>query len=233
MRYNTVLFDADGTLLDFARSEDEALRETMRAAGVCPDEEKVATYSKINEGLWKMLERGEIEKSVLLYRRFELFCEHYGYSADARRMAEDYMQNLSQKGYMLDGARELLSSLVGKVRMYIVTNGVDFIQRRRYLRSGLDAFFDGLFISGELGFEKPDVRYFDRVRDAIDGFCPGDTIVVGDSLTSDIKGANNASLDCCWYNPHKKPLSADALPTYTVSDFDGVYRVIEKGVADE
>ena len=136
MPYTTVLFDADGTLLDFSRSEDEAVRATMLFAGVQPDDEKVATYSRINDGLWKMLERGEIEKSVLLYRRFELFCEHYGYGGvDARAMAREYMEQLSQRGYLLDGARELLDALHGKVKMYIVTNGVEFIQRPGWLTS--------------------------------------------------------------------------------------------------
>jgi 2-haloacid dehalogenase len=227
MPYTTVLFDADGTLLDFSRSEDEAVRATMLFAGVQPDDEKVATYSRINDGLWKMLERGEIEKSVLLYRRFELFCEHYGYGGvDARAMAREYMEQLSQRGYMLDGASALLDSLYGKVRMYIVTNGVDFIQRRRYAHSGLDKYFDGLFISGELGFEKPDRRYFEAVEAAIPDFDASSTIVIGDSLTSDIKGANNYSLDSCWYNPKGKPCTDVATPTYTGSDFDGVYNVI-------
>lgn len=229
MPYTTVLFDADGTLLDFARSEDEAVRATMIFGGIEPDDEKVATYSRINEGLWKMLERGEIEKSVLLYRRFELFCEHYGYTADARAMAREYMEQLSQRGYMLSGARELLDSLYGKVKMYIVTNGVDFIQRRRYAHSGLEKYFDGLFISGELGFEKPDRRYFEAVEAAIPDFDVASTIVIGDSLTSDIKGANNYSLDSCWYNPKGKPVSSVAEPTYTAADFDEVYRIIMGG----
>ena len=230
MRYTTVLFDADGTLLDFARSEDEAVRATMIFGGIEPDDEKVATYSRINDGLWKMLERGEIEKNVLLYRRFELFCEHYGYvGIDARAMAREYMEQLSQRGYLLDGARELLEALHGKVRMYIITNGVDFIQRRRYAHSGLEKYFDGLFISGELGFEKPDPRYFECVEAKIENFSAKDTIVVGDSLTSDIKGANNYSLDSCWYNPKGKPLAAGITTDYVASNFDEVLRVIERG----
>lgn len=229
MRYTTVLFDADGTLLDFSRSEDEAVRQTMRLAGIEPDDARVATYSRINDSLWKMLERKEIEKSVLLYRRFELFCEHYGYSADARKMATDYMELLSQKGYLLEGARELLLSLHGKVKMYIITNGVDFIQRRRYAGSGISELFDGIFISGELGFEKPDPGYFEYVERSIGKLSREHTIVIGDSLTSDIKGANNYGLDSCWYNPKAKPCSDVARPTYTALSFDDVYSVIEKG----
>ena len=229
MRYTTVLFDADGTLLNFAKSEDEAVREAMLLAGITPDDEKVSTYSKINKGLWEMLERKEIEKSVLLYHRFELFCEHYGYTADAKEMAKNYMTLLSQKGYMLDGAAELLDSLHGKVKMYIVTNGVDFIQKSRYERSGLSKLFDGIFISGELGYEKPDPKYFEKVELSIGAIDKESTIVIGDSLTSDILGANNYSLDSCWYNPLGKKNNSSALPTYIASSFDEVYSIIERG----
>ena len=228
MRYTTVLFDADGTLLDFKMSEDAAIRETMALASITPDDEKVATYSRINDDLWKMLERGEIEKSVLLYRRFELFCEHYGYCTDARAMAKNYMERLSQKAFLLDGAYDLLSSLHKKVKMYIVTNGVDFIQRSRYALSGISGFFDGIFISGEVGFEKPDPKFFAAVDEAVGGLSKESTIVVGDSLTSDILGANNYSLDSCWYNPSGKALFS-AAPTYIARSFDQVYSVIEKG----
>ena len=227
MRYTTVLFDADGTLLDFARSEDEAVRATMIFGGIEPDDEKVATYSRINDGLWKMLERGEIEKNVLLYRRFELFCEHYGYTSDARAMAREYMEQLSQRGYLLDGARELLEKLHGKVRMYIITNGVDFIQRRRYGHSGLAEFFDGLFISGELGFEKPDARYFECVEAKIENFSAKNTIVIGDSLTSDIKGGVEYGIDTCWLNPTGKEVPDGMDITYVIGDIRELLGILE------
>ena len=111
MRYKTILFDADGTLFDFHRSEACAIRSAMSSFGIEPDDEKVRVYSEINDGLWKMLERGEIEKSVLLYRRFELFCEYYGFERDAREMAKVYMESLSENAHLFDGATELCEKL--------------------------------------------------------------------------------------------------------------------------
>lgn len=226
MRYDIVLFDADGTLLDFHRSEREAVKEALAMSGIDADIEMIKKYSEINDRLWKMLERKEIERSVLLYRRFELFCEYYGYSADAKKIALDYMQRLSTKGYMLDGAEALLQSLSGRARLYIVTNGVEFIQRERYARTGMDKYFDGLFISEAIGFNKPDVRYFDYVAANIEEFDPSRALVVGDSLTSDIKGGVNFGIDSCWYNPDCKETSGDIRPTYTASSFDEIYGII-------
>ena len=226
MRYDIVLFDADGTLLDFHRSEREAVKEALAMSGIDADSEMIQKYSEINDGLWKMLERKEIERSVLLYRRFEIFCEYYGYCADAKKIALDYMNTLATKGYLLDGAEKLLQSLSGKVKMYIVTNGVEFIQRERYARTGIGKFFDGLFISEAIGFNKPDARYFEYVAEHIQGFERSRALVVGDSLTSDIRGGINAGIDTCWYNPDGKANTADVCPDFTAYDFDSVYNII-------
>lgn len=226
MRYDTILFDADGTLFDFFRCEDSAIRATFADFEIEPSDALVLSYSQINDSLWKMLERGEIEKSVLLYIRFELFCEKHGFSRDAKAMAKKYMNELSEQAYFLDGAKELCASLFGKVRMYIVTNGVDFIQRKRYKKSGLGEYFDDLFISGEIGYEKPSVKYFDAVSEKIPDFSKKNTLIVGDSLTSDIRGGINYSLDTCWYNPSGKSAPADMDITYIAKSFDDIYNFI-------
>ncbi len=225
-KYKTVLFDADGTLLDFKRSEREAFIETMAAFGFTVDDEAVNLYSRINDSLWKRLERKEIERSFLLRHRFELLCEHYGYSADTEKMSAEYIDIISQKGYMLTGAEELLDRLRGRVRMYVITNGAERVQRGRYARTGMEKYFDGIFVSEVIGFNKPDVRYFDFVRTHIEGFDPKTTLVVGDSLTSDIKGGNAAGLDTCWYDPERAGQRDVAFPTYTAYDFNEVYNII-------
>lgn len=226
MRYNTVLFDADGTLFDFLRCEDEALRDTLRGVGITPSDEIVADYSEINDSLWKKLERREIEKSVLLYRRFEILCERYGFVCDAKAMAKSYTNNLAEKIYFINGAEELCAALDGKVKMYIVTNGVEYTQKRRYAKSGLDRYFSGIFISGEIGHEKPSKEFFDKVAEIVPNFDITDTLIVGDSLTSDIKGGINYGIDTCWYNPLKKNAPDDMKITRISRDYADIYKFI-------
>ena len=160
MKYEFILFDADGTLLDFHRSESEAVRETMIKHGIEPLEENVRIYSEINDSLWKKLERGEIEKNVLVYHRFELLAETLGVTVDFKQMSRDYENALSTKGYWLDGAEKMCETLFGKAKMYIVTNGLEKVQRGRQARCGIEKYFQDLFISGVVGFEKPSVGFF-------------------------------------------------------------------------
>lgn len=226
MRYDIILFDADGTLLDFHRSEAEAIRETMILHGGDPTEENVRLYSGINDSLWKKLERGEIEKKVLIYHRFELLFDALGMTGDARAMAADYVKALSTKGYPLDGAEDMCRALYGKVKMYIVTNGVEAVQRGRYARCGIDGYFDGVFISDVIGVEKPSVRFFEYVEEHIENFDKSRTLIVGDSLTSDMRGGVNFGIDTCWYNPDGKPCPEDMRLTYVANGFGDVIKYI-------
>ena len=226
MKYKTLLFDADGTLFDFARCEDVAIRETLRAFDIDPSEDVVENYSKINESLWKMLERGEIEKRVLFYRRFELLCEKYGFERDALEISKKYAATLAEQVFLLDGAEELCNKLLGKADMYIVTNGIDFVQKRRYSKSGFDRYFNGIFISGEIGYEKPAVEFFYHVAKALPRFEKQSALIIGDSLTADIKGGIDFGIDTCWYNPKGKPAPEGMEITHISTDFDDVYKFI-------
>lgn len=229
MKYGIILFDADGTLLDFLKSEDEAVREALAADGIEPTDGTVKLYSGINAELWKKLERREIEKKVLLYRRFELLYEALGTHGNARLTAERYMNALATKGYMLAGAEDMLRALYGRVKMYIVTNGVEFIQRGRYARCGVEKYFEDIFISDVIGTEKPDVRYFEYVAAHIGELDKKRTLIVGDSLTSDMRGGINYGIDTCWYNPEGKPCPEDMNITFTATDFESIVKFITDG----
>ena len=226
MKYKTILFDADGTLLDFERSEKEALYDAMRIHNIEPSEEKRLIYCEINDSLWKMLERREIEKQVLLYRRFELFLAAIGVERDGKKMADDYMNSLATKGYLIEGADALCEYLAKKAKLYIVTNGVEFIQKGRWARCGIRKYFEELFISGVIGAEKPRVEYFEYVGAHIEGMDKESTVIVGDSLTSDIRGGINYGIDTCWYNPAGKSAPSEMNITCVAKNFAEVAEFI-------
>ena len=229
MRYEIILFDADGTLLDFSRGESEAVSETMEIAGIEPTEERIQAYSEINDAMWKMLERGEIERKVLLYKRFEVFCERFGFSADAEKMAVDYRICLSKKGHMLDGAEELLKRLSGKCRMFIVTNGVESTQMGRFARCVIPQYMEKIFVSEAVGYEKPDVRFFEKLSSEIEGFEKARAVIVGDSLTSDMRGGINYGIDTCWFAPNGKNPPEGMDITKVARSFDDIYDFLVGG----
>ena len=229
MKYNTILLDADGTLLDFLSGEDAAVRCTMKLMGIEPNDELVRAYSEINDGFWKMLERGEVKREELLYKRFEVFLERFGFSADAKKMSQVYKDQLGEQGQTFDGAMEFLQKLFGKAKMYIVTNGVAPVQINRLNISGIPQYIDGLFISGHIGYEKPDVRFFEYVAEHIEGFDKSKTVIVGDSLTSDIKGGIGFGIDTCWYNPASKPIPENMSITNISKSFDDILEFLMQG----
>ena len=211
MRYHTILFDADNTLLDFFKSEKEALRDALGFLGVLSNEEMLKKYSEINDGVWKMLERGEITKAELRELRFALFSSHFSLGIDVPRLANLYTELLATKSFLMDGALEVCRRLAEHCRLYVITNGMASVQHGRFDSSPLHPLFEGAFISDEIGAEKPSPLFFAHVAANIPQFDPRDTLVVGDSLTSDIKGGVDAGIDTCWFNPGGKPVP-DGMP---------------------
>lgn len=222
-KYSVILFDVDDTLLDFDICEREALCDALLLSGVSPSEEMIEAYKQINFNLWKALERGEIAREELMTRRFSELSDLYSLSLDDARVARDYVFCLGQKVHFISGAKELLAALYGKVKMYIVTNGLASVQNSRYLLAGFDKIFDGMFISEELGANKPDSRFFEYVAEHIEGFQKESTLIVGDSITSDIAGGINFGIDTCWYSPKNK--TTKLTPTYIVDSLDKVLEI--------
>ncbi|MBE6573223.1 MAG: noncanonical pyrimidine nucleotidase, YjjG family [Ruminococcaceae bacterium] len=224
MKYTTILFDSDDTLLDFKASERKAIAEAFERASLNYDAEVSADYSEINHSLWKALERGELTTDELLVRRFELLFEKHSYDYDPKSFNDLYFYCLSETDFTVDGAREVLESLYGRYELNIITNGVGYIQSSRLGNADIAKYFKHIFISGEIGANKPSMIFFDHV---LENLCEKDKsriLVIGDSLTSDIKGACNAGLDSIYIGNSDN--ITDTIPTYTVTSIKDILNII-------
>lgn len=199
----TILWDVDRTLLDFDAAERAAIQSLFVEFGLgeC-SEEQVARYSVLNMKYWEKLERGEITKPQVLVGRFEEFFAEEGIDvALAPKFNDAYQLRLGDTIVYRDDSYEIVKSLRGKVRQCVVSNGTVVAQTKKLTRSGLGALMDGVFLSEQLGAEKPKKEFFDQVFATIGPVEKSETMIVGDSLTSDIRGGDNAGIVTCWYNP--------------------------------
>lgn len=225
----TILWDVDGTLLNFLAAEKAAIRSLFEEyhLGVCSDE-MLKRYSSINKNYWEMLERGEIEKKALLVGRFRDFFEKEGIDSSlAAEFNEKYQLRLGDTIVYCDDSLEIVKSLRGKVKQYVVSNGTVIAQTKKLRLSGLGELMDGVFLSEELGVEKPSVRFFDQVFAKIGPVDRSEVMIVGDSLTGDIRGGNNAGIVTCWYNPEGTAAKEAVRIDHEIRDLHEVYVLLK------
>lgn len=203
-KYKYLFLDIDDTILDFKKCEKNAISKTIEKYGLKATEELIETYSDINQGLWKAFERKEITKPELLTKRFDMFFSKLGVEINPDEVNYNYLTYLSEEVFLIDNAVKLLDNLKGKLKIYVLTNAVKRVQERRLEKSGLNKYFDEVFISEVVGYQKPDVRFYEKVYDMIGKPNKNEIIVLGDSLTSDIQGGINFGVDTCYFNPHNK-----------------------------
>ncbi len=200
--YKYLLWDIDDTLIDFKSSEKTALKVCFKQFGVDLTDEDIKIYSEINHNYWELLAQEKIEKSTMLIRRFEDFIQQLSLNKiDCEAMNNLYQVALGDYAIMIEDAHEVCSQFRKTKKQYAVTNGTAVAQNKKLHKTGLVELFDGIFISDEVGYEKPDVRFFQYAFNKIAGFKHEEAIIIGDSLSSDMVGANNAGIDCCWFNP--------------------------------
>ena len=222
-----ILWDLDNTILDFLLAEKNSLKAAFKKLnlGEC-DDETVRLYSSINIKHWEMLERGEIEKDEIFRLRFAEFLNAIGKSCDPLVLNEYYERGLCDTIAFVENAFETVSSLNDKYYQYCVTNGRADVQKNRLRLSGLDKIFKGVFISDEIGFEKPDKKFFDAVFKGIIPCKKEEVLIIGDSLTSDMLGGNNAKIKCCWYNPGGKQKPNDVRIDYEIKAIEKIRTIL-------
>lgn len=217
-----VLFDLDDTLFDFHKAEKIALTKTLVHFGIDPTEEILALYSTINAAHWKRLELGEISREEVKVGRYRELFKTIGVECDPVTATAYYESMLAIGHYFMPGAPELLEELYGKYRLYIVSNGTAKVQEGRIGSSGIAKYMDGIFISQLLGANKPDKQFFDICFAEIPDFSLSETVIIGDSLSSDIKGGINAGITTVWFNPKGIENDSDIKPDYTIKELSEV-----------
>ncbi len=222
-----LFFDLDDTLLDFHKAEAWALRQALRHSGIEPNDAIVARYSAINQSQWELLEEQKLTREQVLIRRFQLLFQELGVDASCEETQHCY-ENMLAKGHdFMPGAPELLETLNGKYPLYLVSNGTAMVQDCRLRDSGIEKYFQGIFISERVGVDKPQKAFFDRSFATIPNFDPSQAMMIGDSLTSDIRGGNNAGIFTCWYNPKHKPRRADIHVDYEIAELMELPKLLE------
>jgi len=211
-----VFLDLDETIFDFHKAEAIALSKMLCEIGIEPTDEVISRYSEINDAQWKLLELGRLTREEVLVRRFDLLFSELGVVADSREARRLYEYNLGEGHYFIDGAEDMLGALYGNYSLYLASNGTEHVQTRRIASSGIAKYFDGIFISQVIGHNKPSSQFFDACFEKIKGFERDKAIIVGDSLTSDIKGGINAGIRTCLFNPKGKAVLGDIKPDYEI-----------------
>lgn len=211
-----LLFDADHTLLDFRASEKKALSQTFAEYGLPFPDAVYQQYQLQNAKLWQDYEKGLIDRKTVLHTRFCKLFAQFGYAADGAAFEDSYRFHLDRACDLMPDAIEVVAQLSKTHALYIVTNGVVSTQKMRLRDSGLAPYFRDVFISEEVGCQKPQKAFFDQCFARIPDFAPADAIIIGDSLSSDIKGGNLAGIDTCWFNPEGKKNESDAQPDYKI-----------------
>ncbi|MDO5546340.1 MAG: YjjG family noncanonical pyrimidine nucleotidase [Eubacteriales bacterium] len=222
-----LLLDLDDTILDFHKAERIALSKTIRQFGVEPTEEVLNRYHQINKWHWEQLELGVMTREQVLVGRFAQLFKELGMEVDAAACMKGYERNLSVGHYFLPGAEEAVKRLHETHRLFLVSNGTATVQHSRLTSAGLYPYLEQVFISQEIGFNKPDKGFFDRCFERIPGFATEKALMVGDSLTSDIKGGINAGLKTVWVNPEHKPCG-DIRPDHEIEGLCQLETLLEE-----
>lgn len=222
-----IFFDLDDTILDFKMAERVALSKTLRELGVEPTDYIISQYSKYNISQWKRLELGEITREQVKVNRYKLLFDELGLDLSPQKATAIYEDKLCIGHYFIDGALETIQELYENYNLYLVSNGAKRVQDGRLKSADISKYFKGIFISEEVGVEKPNIKFFDYCFSKIENFTREETIIIGDSLSSDIKGGINAGIKTMWFNLRNEQNNTELNPDYEIHTLSQISQILK------
>lgn len=224
-----LFFDIDNTLLDFALCSREAMEESFAEWGLEFASPMFEVFTTVNDGLWQQVERGELTVEKLWKIRWNLIFDRIGICGDGEKFEKLFHSKLEKSHIPVSGAKEILETLAGRYRLFAASNAPSGQQEYRLEKAGMLGYFEGLFISGEIGETKPSRAFFDKCI-SLSGGKRDEIMMIGDSLSADIAGAMNAGIGSCWFNPHGKPLTGEYVPDRIISSLAELGNIMQKTV---
>lgn len=228
MSYNVLIFDADNTLLDFDFAEKQAHKNASQFFNLEVNDELYKIYQKINDSWWKKYEKGLYKKDEIVVLRFKEYLGLINSDINSNLFNQTFLNELSKCTQTINGAYEVLQTLksLGK-KIYIATNGITRVQEKRLNNQNFIKFIDGIFVSEEMGYPKPELNFFINAQKKAGVKFDKSTLIIGDSLTSDVKGGNNLGIDTCWFNPKNYPLKDGFNVTYTITNLQQIIDIVK------
>ncbi len=214
-----LFFDIDDTILDYDLCAVYTVRRACETLGVPYSRAVQTEYRTVDDELWARQKLGELTIPQVLELRNAHMMEYLGLT-DGMSFQEAFIAAFAESCDLVDGAEAVLKTTKERgLPVYSASNGFLEVQTNRLKKAGVLQYFDKLFVSETIGCEKPDIGFFEHcLRET--GYAPHEVLMIGDSVTADIKGALNAGWNVCYLNRHNKPCSVDCREITSWDEFD-------------
>lgn len=226
MTYRYLFFDVDDTLLDFQQTEKRSLQHLFAKQEIDFNQGTFQQYKQINHQLWQAYEKGEKSSQEVRESRFKLFFESLGKVVDGQVLEAEYREYLNQGHDLLGNSRQVLTKLAKTHELFVVTNGPTTTQQRRLKDAQIIHYFQEIFISEEVGYQKPQKEFFEKVFSQLPTVPKSQSLIIGDSLSADIQGGVNAGIDTAWLNPNQQAIAKELTPTFELSRLDDLLTIV-------
>jgi len=226
MHYELILFDADGTLFDYDKAEAYALKNAFATAQIPYQKEYINAYKIINSTLWLDFEKGLISPAEIRVERFDQLFDQFKIKTDITEFGDIYLGFFAEAGFLIDNADYIVNKTSAQSTTAIITNGLSVVQRSRFSKAPIMSQFKDVIISEEVGCAKPDPKIFEITFEKLNHKNKNTTLIIGDSLTSDIQGGVNFGITTCWFNPKRSPNNSGLVPDFEIQKLEELLEIV-------